>query len=155
MRIAFASNRDGNWEIYVMNADGSGQVRLTVSPAATEMEPAWSPDGANIVFARDGHIWRMGADGSSPAQLTFGPLSDSEPAWSPSGAHVAFSRFDAAVADNIDVYRMNADGTGVTRLTTTTQHDVSPDWAPDELLLVYRAGQNVGTMQVRTARQRS
>jgi hypothetical protein len=145
-RIAFSSNRDGNFEIYVMNADGSGQVRLTVDPLY-DIEPAWSPDGATIVFAREGHIWRMGADGSSPAQLTTGPLTDSEPAWSPSGAYIAFSRFDSAVASNIDVYRMNADGSGVTRLTTTTQQDTSPDWAPDELLLVYRAGQNVATIR--------
>ena len=112
-RIAFTSNRDGNFEIYVMNADGSGQVRLTVN-AVDDIEPSLAPDGTTIVFARQAHIWRMSADGSTPVQLTTGPVSDSEPAWSPSGAYVAFSRFDGAIAANPDVYRMNADGSGVT-----------------------------------------
>ena len=55
-RIAFASDRDGNWEIYVVNADGSGLVRLTNDPAA-DSTPSWSPDGRRIAFTstRDGN----------------------------------------------------------------------------------------------------
>ncbi|MBM2827419.1 MAG: exported protein of unknown function, partial [Dehalococcoidia bacterium] len=51
-KIAFSSNRDGNGEIYVMNADGSGQTRLT-NNSATEDLPAWSPDGSKIAFRSD------------------------------------------------------------------------------------------------------
>src|SRR5207302_2193555 len=55
-KIAFVSDRDGNFEIYVMDADGSNQTRLTNNPAH-DGEPAWSPDGAKIVFVsqRDGN----------------------------------------------------------------------------------------------------
>ena len=66
-KIAFATVRDGNAEIYVMNPDGSGQTNLTNNPAE-DSTPAWSADGAKIAFARDrtgnSHIYAMNADGS-------------------------------------------------------------------------------------------
>ncbi|MDT7947456.1 MAG: hypothetical protein RQ897_03795 [Thermoflexus sp.] len=85
-RIAFASKRDGNWEIYVMNADGSGQTNLTNNPAEG-WRPAWSPDGRHIAFTsyRDGNgeIYVMNADGSGQTNLTNNPAEDGIPAWSP------------------------------------------------------------------------
>ena len=67
-QIAFDSLRDGNSEIYVMNANGSGQSRLTTE-AAADSEPAWSPDGTRIAFtsSRDGNfeVYRMNANGTS------------------------------------------------------------------------------------------
>ena len=72
-RIAFQSNRDGNFEIYAMNADGSDPVRLTNDPADDE-HPSWSPDGKQIVFHRRvlGHaqVFVMNADGSGVKRLT-------------------------------------------------------------------------------------
>ena len=64
-RIAFHSDRDGNPEIYVMNADGSGQTRLTDNDAR-EGAPGWSPDGAKIAFSsdRDGNFEIMNANGT-------------------------------------------------------------------------------------------
>src|SRR6266705_2334587 len=54
-RIAFQSTRDGNWEIYVMNADGSEVHRLTHGEAE-DGEPSWSADGKRIAFVHDGHL---------------------------------------------------------------------------------------------------
>ena len=51
-RIAFMSNADGNWEIYMINADGTGLIRLTRDPAA-DSDPSWSPDGKKIIFTSD------------------------------------------------------------------------------------------------------
>jgi len=72
MKIAFHSDRDGNQDIYVMNADGTNPTRLTSDPASDRV-PAWSPDGTKIAFdsRRDGNfeIYVMNADGTNPTRL--------------------------------------------------------------------------------------
>src|SRR5687767_6499255 len=83
-RIAFVRERDGSHAIYVMNADGSGEQRLTNS-AVSDVSPAWSPDGTRIAFAsyREGptQIYVMNADGSAQQRLTFGTGDAGWPAW--------------------------------------------------------------------------
>jgi hypothetical protein len=87
-KIAFTSDRDGNTEIYVMNAtDGSGQTNISNSPAR-EYYPSWSPDGEKIAFTsdRDGNteIYVMNAtDGTNTTRLTYNPTTDSHPDWAP------------------------------------------------------------------------
>ena len=93
-RIAFHSNRDGNWEIYVMNADGSGQTRLTDNPAR-DIRPSWSPDGRHIAFSSDRDdpdsddndrimsIYVMNVDGSDETRLTDNSATDHASDWSP------------------------------------------------------------------------
>ena len=78
-KIAFTSTRDGNYEVYVMNADGSGQANLT-NNAAVDYEPSWSPDGTQIAFISDrdgnGEVYVMNADGSGQANLTNNAAND-------------------------------------------------------------------------------
>ncbi len=85
-KIAFASNRNGEFEIYVMNADGSNQTNLTNNPADDEY-PSWSPDGKKIVFEsrrdENAEIYVMNADGSEQKNLTNNPGYDGYSFWSP------------------------------------------------------------------------
>ena len=130
-RIAFASDRDGNFEIYVMNADGTGQTRLTNNPAADRV-PAWSPDRSKIAFTsnRDGNdeIYVMKADGTGQANLTNNPADDGAPAWSPDGSKIAFTSYRDG---KNQIYVMNADGTGQTGLTNNPAYGDHPAWSPD------------------------
>jgi Tol biopolymer transport system component len=137
-RIAFVSDRDGNNEIYVMNADGTGLTRLTDAGAGY---PAWSPDGSRIAFtsARDGHpnIYVMNADGTGVTQLTTstGQVGSQAPAWC--GTQIAYMS-DDYIGSFPDVYVMNADGTGQTRLTlSNAAFDQFPSWSPSCAQIAY------------------
>ena len=123
-KIAFWSVVDGNFEIFVVNVDGSGLTNLTKS-SADESDPAWSPDGSKIAYL--GHedsgplyIFVMNADGTNQTRLTNG-LDAGALTWSPDGSKIAFTR------NRHRLYVMNADGTGVTRIRVTAKV-FSPDW---------------------------
>jgi TolB protein len=87
-RIAFETNRDGNYEIYVMNADGSNQRNLTNSPSSDEHGAVWSPDGKRILFYsnRTGNwdVFVMSDTGKNAVNLTNTPdVDEQEPVWRP------------------------------------------------------------------------
>lgn len=85
-KISFTSERDGNFEVYIMNEDGSGQTNLTNNPA-DDGEPCFSSDRSKIAFEsdRDGNleVYIMNVDGSRQTNLTNNPLVDGLPCFSP------------------------------------------------------------------------
>jgi Tol biopolymer transport system component/TRAP-type C4-dicarboxylate transport system substrate-binding protein len=123
--------RDSNGEIYVMNADGSGQTRLT-HDGGHDGRALWSPDGKKIVFEtnRDGddELYMMNADGTGQTHLTNNPNRDIMPAWSLDGKQIAFTstRDDG----DYELYVMNADGSHPTRLTHNPGDDIWAAWLP-------------------------
>lgn len=135
-KIAFASNREGSMQIYSVNADGTGQVRLTNS-GANDDYPRWSPNGAKILFQSDrdnaesGYrdVYVMNADGSGVSRLTNDANDDSMASWSPDGSKIVFQSLRNGV--NYQVYSMNADGSAQVNLTNTSASDGEPSWSPN------------------------
>ncbi len=143
-KIAFASDRDGNLEIYAMNADGSDLVRLTNNEAA-DFLPVWSPDGSRIAFlsTRNGNaqVYVMDADGSNQTRLTEALIAESMLSWSPDGTRLAFSSYSGGGGNDIYIMnisdRMDAFGQGATRLTTDMASDRDPAWSPDGVHIAF------------------
>jgi YD repeat-containing protein len=135
-KIAFASNRTGSTQIYVMSGDGNGQTRLTYS-GANDDYPRWSPNGAKILFQSDrdnsatGYmdIYVMNADGSGVTRLTSDANDDSMATWSPDGTKIVFQSLRNGVS--YQVYSMNADGSNQVSLTNTLFSEGEPSWSPD------------------------
>lgn len=138
--IAFDSERDGPWDIYLVNPDGSNLWRLTTSGHDTESwEPKSSPNGRKILFASNRHggqdeVYVMDADGSNPRHLTHTPgesRSSWSADWSPDGKRIVFHSNRDAEAEGwrgYGLYVMEADGANVRRLTPSGG---TPAWSPD------------------------
>jgi TolB protein len=136
-KIAFVS-WEGNYEIYLMNADGSNPINLTNNPA-NDLQPVWSPDGQHIAFSsdRDGHleIYVMKADGSQQTRLTHSKDGVSTPDWSPDGSYIIFlSDQDQVLSDRgvptSEVYMMKTDGTEQRRMTNNQDFERELSWSP-------------------------
>ena len=135
-KIVFSSNRDGNSQIYTMNADGSGQVRLT-NNGANDDSPRWSPNGTKILFQSDrdnpstgyNDIYVMNSDGTGQTRLTTDPNDDSSASWSPDGAKIVFQSIRNG--QFYQVYVMNSDGSGQLNLSNSSGSDGQPSWSPD------------------------
>jgi len=136
-KIAFRSERDGNWEIYVMNVDGSNIRRLTNNMARDDM-PRWSPDGKQIVFRseRDGNqeIYLMNSDGSNQRRLTNNDAKDSEPSFTPDGKRILFS---SKRTGEWELYTMNLDGTDQKRVSTEELKGGGGRYSPDGKKIIF------------------
>ena len=113
-KIAFISERDGNSEIYVMNANGTNQTNISnnISNNDTWLDtPSWSPDGTKIVFESkhvdylDYEIYVMNADGTNQTNISNNDAFDYSPSWSPDGTKIAFT-FERDGNAEIYVYRL-------------------------------------------------
>lgn len=125
--IAFTSYRDGNGEIYSMNADGSAQTNLTKTANVEESWPQWRPDGTKIVYARTDDIWTMDADGANQTRIPVGH-GPTNPDYDPTSQNIAYSAFGGF--DN-DVFIMPESGSPKTPVAINPLGDYFPRYSPD------------------------
>jgi Tol biopolymer transport system component len=142
-RIAFTSTRDGISEVFDMNADGTGQTKLS-NGMHSAMSPRWSPDGKRIAFLRNAkdvteirsktQLWLVNADGSGETRLTHQTCDGQYGVtWSPDSTRVAFTRgCDAQTSSReaTQLYVINTDGTSERRLAAEINRSItSPTWS--------------------------
>jgi Tol biopolymer transport system component len=153
-QIVFTSNRANrdDWDIYVMNVNGTNVRRLTTNSPGLDTEPVFSPDDQLIAFAsaRSGNlgIWVMRADGSNPNLLIDSPIAEIEPAWRPDGNQILYTR-SVGEGDKdlftIDVTRRSRPLPGtadlipgaVRQLTSVAGEDHDPTYSPDGTEVVF------------------
>ena len=134
-QIAFERRVDGNTDIYLMNLDRTGLVRVTTDPAP-DTDPSWSSDGARIVFTRAGDIYAIDADGSDERRLADLPGDGRGPAYSPDGETIAYGRGrDGA---GFALWLMDADGSNQREAYKDANVYVNnPEWMPDGRSLIF------------------
>lgn len=146
-QIAFASDRDGNWELYAMRPGQPGSVRRLTDDPADDLYPAWSKDGRQLAFAsrRDGNseIYVMDMATTGIRRVTDQGSEEWAPCWSPDSTRLAYQSDRNGQSD---VYVCTADGGGETRLTPMEGNHEAPDWSPDGQRFVFDSDLDVSAL---------
>lgn len=141
-RLAFMGlNVDGNYDVYIVDADGRNLRDLTKGDSADDQTPEWSPDGSRLVYIRNPttsefskrvEIWVVPTDGGASERLTVNDVWDGDPTWSPDGSQIAFMR-----VPEHRVWVMDADGGHQHPLTGRLPSGYAPQWSPDGSRISY------------------
>lgn len=135
-QLAFASNRDGAWDLYTLNLSSGAVRRLTETPAY-DGHPTWSPDGRWIAFdsysGSDYDIWILSVDGGqAPIQLTNHPAKDISPTWDPAGGRRIVFVSDRDGSEDLFMADLDQPQERFTNLTHSPGVDeVQPAFGPD------------------------
>jgi serine/threonine protein kinase/Tol biopolymer transport system component len=149
-QIAFASERSGAPQIYMINTDGTG-LQLITTMENGACQPSWSPDGSQLVFIspcltraefydaayyNDASLYMINADGTELKQLTTIPGSDYDPAWAPDGKRIAFTSLRDG---RKEIYVLTIESGALTRLTTSKGdiENIQPAWSPFSNQIAY------------------
>ena len=143
-KIVFLSTRSGNYDVWIMNADGTGLLNLTANNTTSD---AYGSIGVNskVLFSSDRdtgglfQIYSINADGTGLVRLTNSTGYDINAVYSPDGTKIAFQ---SDRDGNREIYVMNSNGTGVTRLTNNAAADQNPQFSPDGTRIVFTSSRD-------------
>ncbi|MEA3350523.1 MAG: protein kinase [Chloroflexota bacterium] len=143
-QIAFVSDRGGDMQIYLLTIDSGIEPQLLAEIPGGACQPAWSPDGAQLVFVSpcesqkemypDSSLHLINADGSGWTPLPVGAVGNYDPTWSPDGTHIAFTSLREGLPQ---IYTFSLDDNSVVSLSSGHSHDLQPAWSPDGNKLVF------------------
>ncbi len=136
-KVAFLSKRDGNFEIYSVNDDGSELKRLTSNKGDKSML-CWSPDGNKLLYllkkGKQYQLWTMKSDGSGQLKLADDCMNDCPPLWSPDSLKIVFT---AKHQSKRTVFIANSEGGGLTRLSSPGSEGFAPAWLHDSSQIMF------------------
>ena len=151
-KILFTSVREGNYEVYIMNADGSHQVNLTQNPA-DDFQAVWSPTGEQILFIsnREGgteELYLMNPDGSGVRRVFKRQRrsNKSSPTWSPNGKRIAYSAIDW----NCSMSTIYVATLGEEKETELVIDGIDPAWSPDGTKIACSIDERLTFIDLRT-----
>jgi len=142
-KIVFTSVREGEAEIYIMNADGTNPTNLTNNPFNGDFDPELTRNGSRIVFSRryynedsttNYEIFTINPDGSNEHQLTHSAdFSERYPTWSPDGSMIAFTKCYRNEHDDYvtQIHTISADGNNEMNISGSNIDNSYPSWSPD------------------------
>ena len=146
-QIAYASNRTGTWEIWLMDWDGANQRRISFHNALSIL-PSWSPDNERMVYTSfvrgTSDMYIINRRGGGRMRINSGLALNTSATFSPVGNDIAFV---GSVRGNPDIYLIKDDSSNVRRLTTTNSIESTPEWSPNGRQISFTSGRS-GSPQI-------